>query len=94
MYKFLPKHKVPSSYALVINHSWMFQKKLMPQPCGTSLKIYMTKSLANLLYMKQYLYSFKIGDDKNVHVQIYKFIKILDDLENIDVKMEDEDKAP
>lgn len=54
----------------------------------------MTKSLANRLYMKHCLYSFKIGDDKNVHVQIYKFIKILDDLENIDVKMEDEDKAP
>lgn len=56
--------------------------------------LYMTKSHANHLYMKQCLYLFKIGDDKNVHVQIDEFIKILDDLENIDVKMEDKDKAP
>lgn len=55
--------------------------------------LYMTKSLANRLYMKQKLYSFKILDEKNVSEQIDEFIKILDDLENIEVKLEEEDKA-
>lgn len=53
----------------------------------------MTKSLANRLYMKQRLYSFKIGEDMSISDQMDDFIKILDDLENIEVKLEDQDKA-
>lgn len=53
----------------------------------------MTKSLANRLLLKQQLYSFKIGDEMKVTDQIDEFIKILDDLENIEVTLEDEDKA-
>ena len=53
----------------------------------------MTKSLANLLYVKQKLYSFKIIDEKGIEEQLEIFNKTLDDLENIDVKLEDEDKA-
>lgn len=55
--------------------------------------LYMTKSLANRLYMKQKLYSYKIVDDKSIGEQLDEFNKALDDLENIDVKMDDEDKA-
>lgn len=51
--------------------------------------LYMTKSLANQLYLKQRLYSFKIGDEKNMSAQIEEHVKILDDLENIEIKMED-----
>lgn len=55
--------------------------------------LYMTKSLANRLYMKQKLYSFKIIDERHISEKIEEFTKIMDDLENIDVKMEEEDKA-
>lgn len=55
--------------------------------------LYMTKSLANRLYMKQKLYSFKIHDDRHISEKIDEFTKIIDDLENIDVKLEEEDKA-
>ncbi|KAE8692398.1 hypothetical protein F3Y22_tig00110839pilonHSYRG00037 [Hibiscus syriacus] len=55
--------------------------------------LYMTKSLANRLFLKQRLYSFKMHEEKSITEQIDEFNKIIDDLENIDVKMEDEDKA-
>lgn len=53
----------------------------------------MTKSLAYRLYMKQHLYSFKIREDKNLDDQIDEFINILEDLENLEVKLEEGDKA-
>lgn len=55
--------------------------------------LYMVKTLANRLYMKQKLYSFRMAGDKSVLSQLDDFNKILDDLENIDVKLDEEDKA-
>lgn len=55
--------------------------------------LYMTKSLANTLYMKQRLYSFKMSEEKSTSEQIDDFNKIIDDLENIHITLEDEDKA-
>ncbi|XP_042005761.1 uncharacterized protein LOC121754477 [Salvia splendens] len=55
--------------------------------------LYMTKSLANRLYLKQRLYSFRFNDDKPIGDQLDQFNKILDDIENVDAKMEEEDKA-
>jgi len=55
--------------------------------------LYMTKSLAHRQFHKQQLYSFKMVESKTVTEQLTKFNKILDDLENIEVKLEDEDKA-
>lgn len=55
-------------------------------------KLYMTKSLANILYMWQRLYSFNIEEDKSITDQLDDFIMILDDLENIEVKLDEEDK--
>ena len=55
--------------------------------------IYCTKSLANRLYMKQKLYSYKFVEGKGVTEQLEEFNKSIDDLKNIDVKIEDEDKA-
>lgn len=52
----------------------------------------MTKSLANCLCMKQLLYTFKIREDMNRGDQIDEFTRILDGLENHEVKLE-EDKA-
>lgn len=54
---------------------------------------YMTKTFANRLFSKQRLYSFKIAEDKGIMDQLDDFHKIVDDLENIDVKIDDEDKA-
>jgi len=55
--------------------------------------LYMTKSLANRLCLKQQLYTFKMTKSRTVTEQFADFNKILDDLENIEVKLEEEDKA-
>nr|BAQ19356.1 putative gag-pol polyprotein [Torenia fournieri] len=56
-------------------------------------ELYMTKSLANRLYLKQALYSFKMIEEKAIDEQMDQFIKLILDLENIEVKIEDEDQA-
>ena len=43
--------------------------------------------------MKQRLYSYKFLDDKGIEDQLEEFNKAVDDLENIDVSLDDEDKA-
>ena len=53
----------------------------------------MTKSLANRLCLKQQLYTFKMIESRTATEQLNDFNKILDDLENIEVKLKEEDKA-
>jgi len=53
----------------------------------------MTKSLAHRQFLKQQLYSFKMVESKVIMEQLTEFNKILDDLENIEVHLEDEDNA-
>ncbi|WVZ05356.1 hypothetical protein V8G54_018702 [Vigna mungo] len=55
--------------------------------------LYMTRSLAHRLCLKQQLFSFKMSELRTIEEQIAEFSKIVDDLENIEVKLEDEDKA-
>lgn len=55
--------------------------------------LYLKKSLANRLYMKQRLYSYKFSDDKSILDQLDGFNTCLDDLENIGVVLDVEDKA-
>lgn len=55
--------------------------------------LYLTKSLANRLCMKQRLYSYRFLEDRDVMEQLEDFNKAIDDLENIDVSIADEDKA-
>ncbi|WVY90035.1 hypothetical protein V8G54_035549 [Vigna mungo] len=55
--------------------------------------LYMTRSLAHRLCLKQQLFSFKMSESRTIEEQIAEFSKIVDDLENIEVKLEDEDKA-
>ena len=55
--------------------------------------LYMTKSLVNRLYLKQDLYSFKMIGDKVLAEQLDMFNKMILYLENIDVKIDDEDQA-
>src|SRR4051812_47455150 len=53
----------------------------------------MTKLMVNRLYLKQALYSFKMVEDKVLAEQLDMFNKLILDLENIDVKIDDEDQA-
>nr|KYP46596.1 Retrovirus-related Pol polyprotein from transposon TNT 1-94 [Cajanus cajan] len=53
----------------------------------------MTKSLLHRLYLKQSLYSFKMQDDRPMGEQLDVFNKLILDLENIDVTIDDEDQA-
>ena len=55
--------------------------------------LYMRKSLVNRLYLKQALYSFKMQEDKSIDEQLDTFNKLILDLENIDVTIDDEDQA-
>jgi len=54
--------------------------------------LYMTKSLTRRQYLKQQLYSFKMVESKAIMEQLTEFNKIFDDLENIEVHIEVEDK--
>lgn len=52
--------------------------------------LYMTKLLVKLLYLKQALYSFKISEDKVLAEQFDIFNKLILDLENINVTINNE----
>jgi len=51
--------------------------------------LYMIKSLTHRQFLKQQLYSFKMVESKAIMEQLTKFNKILDDLENIKMHLED-----
>nr|KYP35365.1 Retrovirus-related Pol polyprotein from transposon TNT 1-94 [Cajanus cajan] len=55
--------------------------------------LYMTKSLESRLCLKQQIYSFKMTKARLIQEQLEDFNKILDDSENIEAKLEDEDKV-
>nr|GEU83791.1 retrotransposon protein, putative, Ty1-copia subclass [Tanacetum cinerariifolium] len=55
--------------------------------------LYMTKSLANKLYLKKKLYAFYMLAGRKIYEHIDEFNKIVLDLANIEVKIEDEDLA-
>jgi len=55
--------------------------------------LYMTKSLANKIRLKECLYTFYIAEGTSIQNHFDNFNSILIDLECMDVKIEDEDKA-
>ncbi|KAL8497127.1 hypothetical protein ACS0TY_020707 [Phlomoides rotata] len=55
--------------------------------------LYQTKSVSNKLYVKQKLLDFRMSDSKDLNDQLDTFNKYIDDLEDLDVKLEDDDKA-
>ncbi|KAK2444748.1 alpha carbonic anhydrase [Trifolium repens] len=55
--------------------------------------LYMTKSVAHKQFLKQKLYFYRMVESKSITEQLAEFNKIIDDLANIDVNLEDEDKA-
>ncbi|KAG6502742.1 hypothetical protein ZIOFF_035029 [Zingiber officinale] len=54
---------------------------------------YMTKSLANKLRLKDRLYSLRMQEGTPIQSHLDEFNSIIIDLENLDIKIEDEDKA-
>lgn len=56
-------------------------------------EIYMTKTLASRLCLKQALYSFKMVEEKNIEEQVDIFNKLILDLENIGTTISDENQA-
>ncbi|KAL8492128.1 hypothetical protein ACS0TY_023672 [Phlomoides rotata] len=55
--------------------------------------LYQTKSVSNKLYVKQKLLDFRMSKDKNLSEQFDTFNRYVDDLKDLDVKLEDDDKA-
>ncbi|KAJ0522195.1 putative RNA-directed DNA polymerase [Helianthus annuus] len=55
--------------------------------------LYMTKSLANRLYLKKRLYTFHMSSGKSLEDHTDEFNKLILDLENIEVALDDEDQA-
>ena len=55
--------------------------------------LYMKKSLTNLLYLKQRLYTLKMKEGTPIAKHLDKLTKIILDLKNMDIKLEDEDQA-
>ncbi|KAL8530274.1 hypothetical protein ACS0TY_007344 [Phlomoides rotata] len=55
--------------------------------------LYQTKSVSNKLYVKQKLLDFRMSEDKDLNEQLDTFNRYIDDLEDLDVKLEDDDKA-
>ena len=55
--------------------------------------LYMTKSVAHKQFLKHKLYLYRMVESKSITEQLAEFNKIIDDLANIDVNLEDEDKA-
>src|ERR1043165_314994 len=55
--------------------------------------LYMTKSLANRLYLKKKLYTFQMSPGKTLDEHTDEFNKLILDLENIEVELDGEDQA-
>lgn len=55
--------------------------------------LYMTKSLANKLRLKERLFTLRMSEGTPIQTHLNEFNSILVDLENLDVTIEDEDKA-
>jgi len=56
-------------------------------------ELYMTKSLANKIRLKERLYAFRMAEGTPIQKHLNDFNSIIVDLKSLDVKVEDEDKA-
>ncbi|MFQ6658822.1 hypothetical protein Gotur_027922 [Gossypium turneri] len=55
--------------------------------------LYATKSLANRLVLKQWLYTFRMNECEHLRGHINQYITLLNDLKNNEVQIDDEDQT-
>ncbi|KAK5836877.1 hypothetical protein PVK06_012681 [Gossypium arboreum] len=55
--------------------------------------LYTTKSLANCLMLKQHLFTFRMNEGELLRDHISQFITLLNDLKNVEVRIDDEDQT-
>jgi len=84
--------------SIILSLSDQILRKVVKEPttAGMWLKLeslYMTKTLPTRIYLKQKFYSFKMNDQKSIDENVDEFTKLVSDLENLDVKIDDEDQA-
>ncbi|GJR74523.1 zinc finger, CCHC-type containing protein [Tanacetum coccineum] len=73
---------------------WKVTKETTAAGIWTKLtSLYMTKSLANRLYLKKKMYTYYMSQGTKLGDHIDEFNKLILDLANIDIEIEDEDHA-
>ncbi|GJV21473.1 retrovirus-related pol polyprotein from transposon TNT 1-94 [Tanacetum coccineum] len=73
---------------------WEVTKEITAGGIWTKLtSLYITKSLANRLYLKKKLYTYYMSPGTKPSDHIVKFNKLILDLANIDIEIEDEDQT-
>ncbi|GJS94799.1 retrotransposon protein, putative, ty1-copia subclass [Tanacetum coccineum] len=88
--------KAHSSLLLCLDNKVLREVNKEDSAAGVWLKLetlYMTKSLANKLYLKKKLFTFYMHSGKKLSEHIDEFNKLIGDLANIDVDIDDEDQA-
>nr|GFA32174.1 retrovirus-related Pol polyprotein from transposon TNT 1-94 [Tanacetum cinerariifolium] len=88
--------KAHSALLLCLDNKVLREVNKEDSAAGVWLKLetlYMTKSLANKLYLKKKLRTFYMDSGKKLSEHIYEFNKLIGDLANIDVDIDDKDQA-
>ncbi|GJV60133.1 retrovirus-related pol polyprotein from transposon TNT 1-94 [Tanacetum coccineum] len=88
--------KAHSALLLCLDNKVLREVNKENSAAGVWLKLetlYMTKSLANKLYLKKKLFTFYMHSGKNLSEHIDEFNKLIGDLTNIDVDIDDKDQA-
>ncbi|GKD82709.1 retrovirus-related pol polyprotein from transposon TNT 1-94 [Tanacetum coccineum] len=88
--------KAHSALLLCLDNKVLREVNKEDSATGVWLKLetlYMTKSLANKLYLKKKLFTFYMDSGKKLSEHIDEFNKLIGDLANIDVDIDDEDQA-
>jgi hypothetical protein len=84
--------------AIQLNLSFDVLHEVMHEKSAATLwkklkELYMTKSVANKLRLKERLYTIRISEGTSMHSHLNEFNSIIMDLESLDVKIDYEDKA-
>ncbi|GJT30755.1 retrovirus-related pol polyprotein from transposon TNT 1-94 [Tanacetum coccineum] len=88
--------KAHSALLLCLDNKVLREVNKEDSATGVWLKLetlYMTKSLANKLYLKKKLFTFYMHSGKKLSEHIDEFNKLIGDLANIDVDIDDENQA-
>nr|GEW88640.1 retrovirus-related Pol polyprotein from transposon TNT 1-94 [Tanacetum cinerariifolium] len=88
--------KAHSALLLCLDNKVLREVNKEDSAAGVWLKLetlYMTKSLANKLYLKKKVFTFYMHAGKKLSEHIYEFNKLIGDLAKIDIDIDDKDQA-